>query len=47
MQIKMLKLLDDPCYGLKYKQIEQCEACWIEDACHMRYKNFKAKEQKP
>lgn len=47
MKIKMSKLQDDPCYGKKYNQIEQCKACWVINPCERVFNNMirKAREE--
>lgn len=42
MELKMLKLKDDTCYGKKYGQIEQCSRCWIKTPCLAVFKNLKS-----
>ncbi|RMF05492.1 hypothetical protein D6764_04585 [Candidatus Woesearchaeota archaeon] len=39
--IKYAKLENDPCFGEKYEQIEQCNYCWVKESCYMRFKNRK------
>lgn len=39
MKIKMIKFADDPCFGKKYEQIEQCKNCWIKKACFVSFRN--------
>ena len=41
MKIKMIKHTDDPCFGEKYEQIEQCDYCWIKKACFATFRNRK------
>ena len=41
MNVKICKLIDDPCYGKSYNQIEQCDFCWIKKACSVKWKNRK------
>lgn len=38
---KMVKYADDPCFGKKYKEISDCEACWIKNACNIAFRNRK------
>ena len=35
----MIKYVNDPCFGEKYEQIEQCTACWIKKACFVTFRN--------
>ncbi len=37
--VKLYKLVDDPCFGLKHDIIDQCTACWIKKSCATKYRN--------
>jgi len=41
MKTKMVKNLEDDCFGEKYDSIEQCEACWVKASCLAKFKNRK------
>jgi len=41
MPVKFLKLVEDPCFGKKYEQIQQCPDCWIKKSCLIRFRNAK------
>ncbi len=40
-EVKMLKFVEDPCFGQKHKQCEGCEKCWIKQACLVAFRNKK------
>lgn len=41
MGVKMLKLVNDPCFGKKYDLIDQCGSCWIKQSCLVCFRNRK------
>ncbi|MEM4263281.1 MAG: hypothetical protein QW666_00085 [Candidatus Woesearchaeota archaeon] len=41
LSVKMLKLVNDPCFGKKYEQHCQCEQCWIKPSCLVCFRNRK------
>jgi hypothetical protein len=41
MAVKMLKLVNDPCFGKKHELIEQCTQCWIKQSCLVSFRNRK------
>jgi len=41
MPVKMLKYVNDPCFGEKYLQHDQCEECWVKNSCFIRFRNKK------
>ncbi len=41
MKVKFLKFVNDLCFGKKYKQIDQCENCWIKQSCLVSFRNKK------
>ena len=40
---KMVKYIDDPCFGIEYDKLEQCDNCWVKKSCFVKYKNSKNK----
>lgn len=50
LEPKMVKYQNDECYGKKFKQIAQCNNCWISTSCGAVYKSDlkkKASANKP
>ncbi|MFT4303666.1 MAG: hypothetical protein ACMXYG_03810 [Candidatus Woesearchaeota archaeon] len=43
-KVKMVKYVDDECYGEKFKQIPACPSCWIANSCESTYKSRRKKE---
>lgn len=41
METKMLKMVQDPCFGKKYEKHEQCPTCWIKKSCLITFRNRK------
>lgn len=41
MAVKLVKLVNDPCFGKKHELIDQCQACWIKQACLITFRNRK------
>lgn len=39
MKTKLVKYANDKCYGENYEKIEQCHACWVKNACFVKYRN--------
>ncbi|MEK6960805.1 MAG: hypothetical protein AABX47_06530 [Nanoarchaeota archaeon] len=39
MAVKLFKLVDDPCFGVKHQSITQCQSCWIHKACSTKFRN--------
>ncbi len=39
--VKMIKLVEDPCFGKKHEQIPQCQHCWIKNSCLVSFRNRK------
>ncbi len=39
MEIKIVKFVEDPCFGASYEKIPQCTCCWIKKACLICYRN--------
>ncbi|MCB9359409.1 hypothetical protein H6503_05740 [Candidatus Woesearchaeota archaeon] len=43
IKAKMVKNVNDECYGEKFEQIEDCPSCWIRTSCGATYKSKKKK----
>jgi hypothetical protein len=41
MDIKMIKLADDPCFGKKHELLPQCVHCWVKNSCLVAFRNRK------
>ncbi|MBS3175918.1 hypothetical protein J4457_01645 [Candidatus Woesearchaeota archaeon] len=41
MKVKLVKFVEDPCFGEKHNLVEQCKACWIKKSCSVKFKNRK------
>jgi hypothetical protein len=41
MDVKMIKLADDPCFGKHYEKNPQCTSCWIKNSCLVSFRNRK------
>lgn len=41
MKTKMLKMVNDPCFGQNYEKEDQCPGCWIKKSCFAVYRNRK------
>jgi len=41
MTPKFLKLQDDPCFGKKHEQIDQCRQCFVKQSCLVTFRNKK------
>ena len=44
-QIKMVKLVDDKCFGVSHEQIDQCELCWVKNSCAVMFRNSQPKKK--
>lgn len=39
--VKMIKLVEDPCFGQHYEKIQDCQHCWIKNSCLVSFRNKK------
>lgn len=44
--VKMIKLVNDPCFGKKHEQMPLCQSCWIKNSCLISYRNGDGKKAK-
>ncbi|MEK6822187.1 MAG: hypothetical protein AABY13_00020 [Nanoarchaeota archaeon] len=38
---KILKMANDPCFGLKHDQLESCPSCFLRESCLVCFRNKK------
>lgn len=41
MDVKMMKLAEDPCFGKKHETLPDCAHCWIKNSCLVSFRNKK------
>lgn len=37
---KIIKFVDDECFGMKFNQLDACKRCWLRFACSIKQKHY-------